>query len=131
LTIDSRPNRAKYIPPIGSISLPLVRDPKTGLYLAYMSLNGGSPHAFVIDTGTPAEVLVPQAELCKIAGANPLSDPGQVTATARLGTDQIDTVVYMHPPSMNLPPLLGMSFLGRFRTVIDYRDLMLYLEKAT
>jgi hypothetical protein len=133
MTIDSRPWRGIYHPAEGSLSLPLTIDDSDKssnfVYTTPISINGLAPFPFAIDTGTSIDMILPEALVQRISGQKDIrpfaKTPLDVTATCENAKWHLKAYVYNLWKQMGV---LGLPVLMKYHVVLDYRDMMLYLE---
>ncbi len=137
---------ASFRPPSGSIALPLVED--GGDELVPISVEGGPPALFILDTGFPLalrvsphlataqHLLAGRPSVAVSAGGIGGSAPGRIASLRRLSLGGVD---FSNVPAMfsdawpsatytdRIQGLLGVGLLSRFRVIVDWPGERLYL----
>ncbi len=140
---------ASFHPPAGAIAVTLVHDGVD--QLVPVSVEGGSPATFIMDTGFPLALRIaphlakaqnllagkPSAAIS--AGGIGGSAPAQIASLGRLS---LGGVSFSNVPVMfsdawpsatytdRVQGLLGIALLSRFRVIVDWPDGRLYLIPA-
>jgi hypothetical protein len=133
MTIDSRPWRGIYHPTEGSLSLPLTIDDSDKsanlTYTAPLSVNGLPSFRFGIDTGSPIDVVLPEAIMQRISGHKDVLQftKNPLNVTVSCGKTKWALKAYPQNAWKEMG-ILGLPVLMKYHVVWDYRDKMLYLE---
>lgn len=104
-----------------------------GVWMAHVSLNGGRPARFLVDTGSSVVIVAPpiaaaagvavaatapRIELQTVAGRS--SGPAVRVRTIRVGDLQLtDVPIVVHDPGPGFDGILGNAFLSRYRLTLD------------
>jgi hypothetical protein len=126
--VDWQEDRPAYIPRTGSIAMPIGNvSANRHMIQVKASIDGGPLRPFIVDTGSPYEIWLakPFPEM-KDYRSRPKWIPDPRPVRLSLGQHVIDATswsIYSKSPS-----LIGLPLLLRYRTTIDFRDKVLYLE---
>jgi hypothetical protein len=133
LTIDTRPWRSVYRPAEGSIVFKLTPEEpnhsKNYVYTVLLSVNGLPPLPFGVDTGSPGDLTVPIAMMQKLSGKKDVKEFEQTPLRVNVRYGEVHWQSDADPwDRRRTMGLLGLKFLMKYHVVLDYRDMMLYLE---
>lgn len=124
LIIDNDGSREPYSVGSAGIQVPFIRD-NYGRLRITASINSGSERSFVVDTGSQYDVLL-QNRIPEV----PAMEGGLDGTPVGLHVQghSLRTSLLVIPFGKDVPPVIGLPFLLQYRTTIDFRDRMLYLE---
>lgn len=114
-----------------AVAVPL--EPALGVWVAAVSVDGGGPARFLVDTGSSVVIVAPRVaaaagivasprapriELQTVAGRS--SGPTVRVGSLRVGDlELLDVPIVLHDPGPGFDGILGNAFLSRYRLTLD------------